>query len=69
MGEKEKLQVKDVVKAVITPPVNGGKQGNKEYGAILSANNKNIHEIADIAIAMKKQTKKPIMIVLGGDNG
>lgn len=65
MGQSERFNMGDSASIQMTPPIK--KVGNKEYGAVLSANEDSMMKIAKMALELKKSTGKPIMIILGGD--
>lgn len=68
MAQKENFSMGDHASINMTPP---RKVGGKEYGAVLSANEETMKDVAKMALELKKMTGKPIMIILsdGGGNG
>lgn len=68
MAQKENMHMGDIPNIEMSP---SKKVGGKEYGAVLSANESTMMDVAKMAIDLKRMTGKPIMIILsdGGGNG
>ena len=63
MAQREEIGMSDVVSAKISSV----KEGSKDYGAILSATSETAKEVLETALAMRRLTKKPVILIIGGD--
>ena len=60
--------VADKIAGSISPPIKTPPE-NKNYGAILSATVETAQEVLEVAIKMRKCTGKPVMLIIGGEDG